>query len=275
MKLTFAVLLCYCLSLASSDDCSSPVVNVYGSCSGGGGINGASGGGSNTNGGECSEISSKLDAMSSQLSNIESKLNNSNSYGLTFTDWEVVFRANAGNGGQNLLELWEGITSLNDGIPEAKKVDGSFEETYKSSLVEQWGILDIKKVKFTFYNDGEEVMTLIFNGIGSNKMNWFDKDRLLQTPYPDMLTSTFNHFEIGPVIGPCPICRMWYISKNHGGCNVDKGWVAVTSHNACVWDRIFGEAPQFVYSSRGGANVWESDSPSSASVMAISINTRA
>ncbi|XP_033101554.1 uncharacterized protein LOC117104819 [Anneissia japonica] len=253
MGLTSVLAFCCCLSLAFSEECSPPVVNVFN--------------GDDT--GCCPLVSTKLDTISSQLSSIEARLS-----GPRFSDWEVVFRGNAGVASPNLLDLWKGATTLNADVAEAKKVDGTFSAPYKSSLVENWGALDIKKVKFAFYDDGEEVMTLIFNGVGSNKMNWFSRARLLQTPYPDMLTSSFNKFAIDPSAGTCPQCRMWYISKNHGGCPNDNGWVAVTGHQVCLWDRAQGDpAPRFLYSSTDGVINWQSEPPAKASVMAISIQT--
>ena len=42
------------------------------------------------------------------------------------------------------------------------------------------------QVKLALYADGEEVLTLIFDGLGSDKTNWFSHARLESSPWTDL-----------------------------------------------------------------------------------------
>ena len=47
----------------------------------------------------------------------------------------------------------------------------------------------------SFLNDsGEELISLVFNGEGSNITSWFAKDRLISSPYDDIFKETQNFF---------------------------------------------------------------------------------
>ena len=52
-------------------------------------------------------------------------------------------------------------------------------------------------MKLALYEEGEEVVSMIFDGSGSDKINWFSHSRLISSPWADLKTSTTNFFSIG------------------------------------------------------------------------------
>ena len=47
-----------------------------------------------------------------------------------------------------------------------------------------------------YYEEGEEVVSIVFDGVGSDKINWFSQSRLISSPWTDLETSTTNFFSI-------------------------------------------------------------------------------
>ncbi len=43
---------------------------------------------------------------------------------------------------------------------------------------------------------GADLVTLVFNATGSNSMSWFSADRLISSPYDDILSESHNFFSI-------------------------------------------------------------------------------
>lgn len=53
------------------------------------------------------------------------------------------------------------------------------------------------KVKLELYSKGNVVMQLVFNGEGSDGMDWFNNRRLMYSTYEDMhQNSVYNYFSI-------------------------------------------------------------------------------
>ncbi len=47
-----------------------------------------------------------------------------------------------------------------------------------------------------FDETGMELATFLFNGTGSNNLDWFSKDRLLSSPYDDIDSEPQNYFSV-------------------------------------------------------------------------------
>lgn len=103
------------------------------------------------------------------------------------SDYELVLKGVAGSG-LDIRELWLSSASLNDGNDvqsfQAQYINSSY--NFKSKKVEEWALLQIEEVKVTLYDfSGRELISLIFDGKESTKLNWFSQDRLLSSPYID------------------------------------------------------------------------------------------
>lgn len=83
----------------------------------------------------------------------------------------------------------------------------------------------------TLYTGGSEVLSIVFNATNSNNLNWFTKDRIIHSPWTDLDSEPQEFFSIEG----CCIERDFYIFRNHGGCDVDAGWLAISSPN-CFWE---------------------------------------
>ena len=47
-----------------------------------------------------------------------------------------------------------------------------------------------------FDESGIELATFLFNGTGSNNLDWFSKERLLSSPYTDIKYESQNYFSV-------------------------------------------------------------------------------
>ena len=88
------------------------------------------------------------------------------------------------------------------------------------------------EVRVVLYKNGSEVLSMSFNAVGTNKLDWFSQANLLSSPWTDLKTaSTLRHFHI---IGSFK--RYFEITHNYGGCPNDVGWLVV-GNGACFWER--------------------------------------
>ncbi len=101
------------------------------------------------------------------------------------------------------------------------------------------------------YLDGYEKMVMIFDGRGSDQMNWFSPDRLITSPWTDLPGSTqfnsgtgYTWFSIDGGHGN----RRFYIMHIAGGACSPTGWTLITT-GECVWQKPIGNAARrFLYS---------------------------
>ncbi|XP_072017518.1 lactadherin-like [Amphiura filiformis] len=103
------------------------------------------------------------------------------------------------------------------------------------------------------YN-GAELMTLLFNGTGSNTLDWFSKERLLSSSYDDIDIEPQNYFSVE---GHADLGRHWFISRDYPGCSGDTGWMVVAYDFTpdCDWERN-NALPVFLYSLTNNYTKW-------------------
>ncbi|XP_072017381.1 uncharacterized protein [Amphiura filiformis] len=153
------------------------------------------------------------------------------------------------------FQVWKGAESLNE---EARQLNAKFDGHYKSSLAGDWEISNIDKVMVVLLDHtGMELVTLMFNGTGSNSLNWFSKERLLSSPYDDIQSESQNYFstEGHPEVG-----RRWFISRAYNGCPDDTGWMVVAcgfqfTNLHCDWEK-YDVLPVFLYSLTNKNTKW-------------------
>ena len=108
------------------------------------------------------------------------------------------------------------------------------------------------QARVALYNNDStaEILSLVFNATNSSKIDWFSRDRLTHSPWPDLYTGKIRGFDIQ---GRC--CnRAFYIFRRLGGCPNDFGWLVVT-FKACAWETRF-PSRTVLYSNRTTSIRW-------------------
>lgn len=93
------------------------------------------------------------------------------------------------------------------------------------------------QARVALYEGNNAVKELKFNAQGSDKMNWFQLDKLTQVnpPWIDIRTASQNYFTIDGSDD-----RSFFINNVYGGCPKDTGWMAITgfsSSTSCDWEK--------------------------------------
>ena len=101
------------------------------------------------------------------------------------------------------------------------------------------------------------VKELKFNATGTNKLNWFAREKLDGEPLPwsDIkVTSENNFFSIE---GDTTVNRRFFINSRYAGCPDDLGWMVITNgpDDTCSWARYFGVHP-ILYSNLNARTNW-------------------
>ncbi|CAH1265939.1 uncharacterized protein [Branchiostoma lanceolatum] len=207
------------------------------------------------------------------------ELRGETSMGGVTCDWKLVFKVQAKAGADSYPVWSSGFTSSN--LPEDPRLAPIGH--YKSRDVGIWESLNIKKVKLSLYtfSPNMEIRDLVFNGMGSNKDNWFTKSRLISSPWADLKTAPTNYFSIAGHAGQASSSkrhyRRFFINRNYGGCSADRGWLVVLDGNSnhCLWERRNSGNPRILFSKLPTDVNFEQDQANvgTADVMAIFIKT--
>ncbi|XP_071944155.1 uncharacterized protein [Antedon mediterranea] len=125
------------------------------------------------------------------------------------------------------------------------KLDDSFRDHYKSSLVDAWD--KVSKVKIALYDNGESKLSLIFNAIGASKTEWFTKERLLNYPWKDLRTKTPAQFKM---VYTRPNGNSYFaIYDVIDNCQNDKLWMGIWTFEGCTYE-MTEPRPIFMYSDK-------------------------
>ena len=108
---------------------------------------------------------------------------------------------------------------------------------YRNPLVDSWNTLRVALVRLALYENGREVAFLLFDGVGTDKMNWFSKERILD--------SSWNHlrydspFNFASVAGDGQFGRRFFINIRYGGCENDHGFIVLEDCGAqpCSYEK--------------------------------------
>ncbi|XP_071959576.1 uncharacterized protein [Antedon mediterranea] len=184
--------------------------------------------------------------------------------------WTLVMKATAGIG-EGLYDIWTNPGGLNELEPDSQILNDEFVGHYKNSIVDEWDLLQVRKVKLALYTDEEEVVYFIFDGIGSTADSWFSQNCLIDTTFTDLNADIYvNYFSIAGH-SRANLHRRWFINKSYADCGNDRGWFAVIDGvGVCPWENnIGGSPPQFLYSPGTTYNRWRPDTSQFADVFAI------
>ena len=123
------------------------------------------------------------------------------------------------------------------------------------NFVNEWESKNISRVKLALYYNELEVASVLFSAKGTTRRSWFLQKNLLHSCWSSLTkTEPLNVFSANgdPV-------RHFYISKNHGGCGNDAGYMIVAdvyNSRPCDWEK-HPSYPMFLYSKSNGPTVWD------------------
>ena len=86
------------------------------------------------------------------------------------------------------------------------------------------------QARVALYKNGSEILSIVFNATKSCNENWFSRERITHSPWNDLYTEPIIMFYIRGQVK-----RAFDISRNHGGCWKNAGWLMVSS-NFCFWE---------------------------------------
>ena len=188
-------------------------------------------------------------------------------------DWLLVFRAKSGGFG-GVFEAWETGTGARESF-EPEDADFFFQEDdpYRNYAVDIWKRLRISLVHIALFDyDGQEVAFLLFDGMGSDKMNWFSKERLLDSSWVQLrYDSSLNYFSIA---GDAGNKRRFFVNVRYQTCDIDHGFLVVIDRDAprpCSYEKSLGQSMEILYSKFPGGTRWSSMEFRKAAYMDISI----
>ncbi|XP_071083689.1 uncharacterized protein [Haliotis cracherodii] len=176
---------------------------------------------------------------------------------LTWDGWTVVFRARSDTR-TSIYAAW-----LNDAVyhdhpllpPRLKP--GCFssntsrpcDDHFRSKIVTTWEIAGVQLVKVVLMKNSRVRSEIIFNGTGTNKMSWFSPNRVINSTWTDLTTSSFMYFSITGH----PNARRFAIIHDYISCPEDLMWMMVIDGNdinhECLWDNP-GNSPKFLYTTK-------------------------
>ncbi|MGC4089282.1 MAG: hypothetical protein QM756_15625 [Polyangiaceae bacterium] len=117
-----------------------------------------------------------------------------------------------------------------------------------------------------FYIAGQKRAFVLFDGIQSGPVNWFDKARVKSSSWSDLgVNATTNFFSIA---GDPNFTRRFYANQLYNDCPNDIGWFVVSSGTYCAWEDTSTNMA-ILYSNQSTAQLWQSASASRADVFAV------
>ncbi|XP_053396756.1 uncharacterized protein LOC128556270 [Mercenaria mercenaria] len=165
--------------------------------------------------------------------------------------WQMVFRATSSIG-HNVFNAW----TTGKGSCDVKPVtmERSYACHYRNSVITDWSNLGVKYVKYAFFDTDREVAHVIFNGVGSNIISWFDKSKVISASWSDLTSMhEYNYFSIEGNLK-----RRFFINRAYNTCDGDTGHMSVIDTDKagpCDWDR-HPVYPQFLYSQINSVDYW-------------------
>ena len=131
-------------------------------------------------------------------------------------------------------------------------------------VLENWANVD--EVLFAIYVRGQMVKRVVFNGRGSDYVNWFEASRVIFSSWDDLKTLSHNQFSIK---GHYKV-RSFYINHKYGGCTNDAGWFAAPSvpQGSCPYEEIYAY-PIFIYAPGRSVVKWPSPTVGHADAIGV------
>ncbi|XP_014679365.1 PREDICTED: uncharacterized protein LOC106819231 [Priapulus caudatus] len=114
------------------------------------------------------------------------------------------------------------------------------------------------QVKVSLLTADEEVVFVDFNGVDSNKVNWFSQDRIMRSSFSDLPYS--EPMQYASIAGSGQH-RRFFLQKSYETCATDAGWMVIADELKpgvpelpCEWERM-KPRPTFLYCPNGSSCV--------------------
>merc|ERR1712062_513124 len=177
-----------------------------------------------------------------------------------FPEWRLAFRGEAGVGQSVFAAYVMSQTGVVDKwcrkLPSKGRVCNSH---YRNNDVLDNGN-NIEQVAFVVYKEDQRVAQIIFNGKGTDNMNWFTEARILSSSWTDITVDHTKNYMSIHGDQETGVKRPFYINQKYHGCPDDVGWfVAVDSHDVCAWANGPSPTPtypRFLYASKNVETNW-------------------
>ncbi|KAL9952125.1 hypothetical protein ACROYT_G039334 [Oculina patagonica] len=164
--------------------------------------------------------------------------------------WTMIFKAVTG-ANQLAQDAYKSADTYAEFEMDALDVTNKHPNDYKNRIVLNWGAFGPSEAWVALYKGGSAVKELKFNAQGSDKLNWFQFDKLDQAtlPWNDLPTEPRNIFDIDPQYR-----RSFFINSAYGGCGNDDGWMVITGSD-CAWETHHAQNA-VIYSNQPGHTNW-------------------
>lgn len=166
--------------------------------------------------------------------------------------WTMVFKFVGGNiPSPTAYQLWTSSKTISEHLISALDTTSAHRGHYKNRIVQNWQTFNPLEAKVVLYTGGKEVASLQFNVAGTDNINWFSQNNLVQSPWSDLKgAKNLLNFAIP---GAC-CSRGFEITASYGGCPVDVGWLVITG-SVCSWETKH-PVPSILYSKQSHAITW-------------------
>ena len=215
-----------------------------------------------------SEVRKQEASADAKFNEIQSELGKIKNHRPTYwnklmkTEWQVMFKAHSENGA-SVYEAWV------NGKSTTTTLSVENNKHYRNPAINSWNNLGVKYVHLALYaSDGTEVAFILFDGVRSDKMNWFSKHRILDSSWAQLrYDSSLNRASIRG-----DGRRKFFMNVRYGGCQKDHGFMFVLDlkNTGCSYER-FTNSPVFLYSEFPGGTRWDSRDYGIANHMVIKI----
>ncbi|XP_070553904.1 uncharacterized protein [Ptychodera flava] len=181
-------------------------------------------------------------------------------------EWETVFLG-VGRSGINLHRLW--LDGLQVGNKPNIDTNGTV-NNYVNGIINKWENLYVKYVKLSLFKDSNEVATVVFDGMGSTKTDWFTSERILASSWMDLTNETQAHMDVGSQVGSEGF--LLYVS-DVTDCLVQSGWLVLLEDTTggCDWQTAYSNTPAILYSNADTSTDWDKSDKEEADFMMISL----
>ncbi|XP_078352105.1 uncharacterized protein LOC144636779 isoform X2 [Oculina patagonica] len=166
--------------------------------------------------------------------------------------WTMIFKAVTG-ANQLAQDAYKSADTYAEFEMDALNVTSKYPNDYKNRIVLNWGAFGASEARVVLYKGVNAVKDLKFIAKRSDKLNWFQFNKLDQNnlPWNDLATAPRNIFQIDG--SPQ---RSFYISSVHAGCPNDLGWMVITGP-VCDWEKHYLPRKNVVlYSKQPGRTNW-------------------
>ncbi|XP_071951552.1 uncharacterized protein [Antedon mediterranea] len=180
--------------------------------------------------------------------------------------WARVFKGISRNG-LSIYDAWVSGTGASSYHAHRFLISNTH---YRNvAIMNNWSSLSITKVRLTLYSEfNKELLSILFNGVGTTKDTWFARENVEYSPWSDLTTQSVNYFSID---GQSSNERRFFINSYYGGCAGDIGWLIVDEGTGCIEWQGYDSSPVILYSRATTRQNWYTGNIGVARAMTIDV----